>query len=570
MKRTTLTLMLVAAGGAAANLSLPARADAPADLKVALDELNKVPEKRDAALVDAKLGAALLAPGQLSAAQYYQARILQEQRRVAAQTDKTAPQQRQMLNQAAADIVTEITKQYVSAEPAAAGRFAAYKVQLALAGGITDSARARSLEADIVKAMLADLEQRSLAAAGATDEDREGALQIALGAVAAINDPAIRRQFLLAVYDRYTTLRTPGARMAIIQRAAVHAAGGEIPAAVRDFQQIVDDAAAPQDLKSKVRHDRMQMLSGCSLWKEAKADAVMLSKQAISEASGPLFPPLLAAEAKRHALRVLLASGEMDAGAYIAAIDQLCVEALRAGNLLADEKSALITDLLVERATELAGRYQWEPALGWAKAAYDIAPASKVPATVTLLQQILANRSRKPVAKDGFNLSRDAKDIAAAGAFYARQSGLKRPADVADTVPLKPEQLIKLAPDLSNQTQFPRQLVGVAAPLDAAVKAVLQKVAAEHADPSSRALAWGLIGEPAKALEVMCAAINALELESPRLTPLTNFMARFVRAKLESVALANAFLESQVDGPAGKDGKFGTADDKPNPLTAKE
>jgi hypothetical protein len=49
-----------------------------------------------------------------------------------------------------------------------------------------------------------------------------------------------------------------------------------------------------------------------------------------------------------------------------------------------------------------------------------------------------------------------------------------------------------------------------------------------------------------------------------------NFTARFVRAKFESVALANAFLESQIDGPAGKDGKPGTADDKPNPLTARK
>ena len=43
-------------------------------------------------------------------------------------------------------------------------------------------------------------------------------------------------------------------------------------------------------------------------------------------------------------------------------------------------------------------------------------------------------------------------------------------------------------------------------------------------------------------------------------------MARFVRGKFESVALANAFLRSQVDGVTGKDGEPGTEDDKPNPL----
>ena len=57
-------------------------------------------------------------------------------------------------------------------------------------------------------------------------------------------------------------------------------------------------------------------------------------------------------------------------------------------------------------------------------------------------------------------------------------------------------------------------------------------------------------------------------MESGDTSGLVNFMARFVRGKFESVALANAFLESQVDGPAGKDGQLGTEDDKPNPLTA--
>ena len=52
----------------------------------------------------------------------------------------------------------------------------------------------------------------------------------------------------------------------------------------------------------------------------------------------------------------------------------------------------------------------------------------------------------------------------------------------------------------------------------------------------------------------MSSAVTALGLESAKVSDHVNFTARFVRAKFESVALANAFLQSQVYGPAGKDG----------------
>ena len=65
----------------------------------------------------------------------------------------------------------------------------------------------------------------------------------------------------------------------------------------------------------------------------------------------------------------------------------------------------------------------------------------------------------------------------------------------------------------------------------------------------------------------MTEAATKLDLESKQLSDYANFTARFVRSKFESVALANAFLQSQVHGPAGADGQTGTADDTPNPLT---
>ena len=231
MKRTTLTLMLLAAGGAAANLPMPAWAEAPADLRVALDELKKAPDKQDGALVDTKLGAAISASAELSADQYRQARLLQEQRRVAALADKTAPQKRQLLNQAAINITSEVAKQYLADEPDPAKRFDAHKAQLALAGGITDSAQAKAMEGDVVKAMLADLDQRYLGAAGATDQTKEAAIAVALKATGTIKDATARRQFTLAVYDRYGALGTPGAKAAIIGRAGVSTGGPQVAGA---------------------------------------------------------------------------------------------------------------------------------------------------------------------------------------------------------------------------------------------------------------------------------------------------------------------------------------------------
>ncbi len=565
MNRTTLTLMLLAATVAAAGFAGPLRADAPADLKAALDELKKEPASQNASLIDAKLVSAVAAPDALGPAQYQQARLLQEQRRVAALADKTEPQKRLTLSQSAIDIIAEIGKLFLGDDtPTATRRFDAYRAQLTLAAMITDSVRAKTIEADVVKTMLADLDGRYLTVASATVETKEAAIQAAVKNRDAIRDPAKRREFTLGVYDRYVPLGTVGAKVAIIERAKVRAAGGETDAAMKDFQLVLDDAQAGGDLKNLARTERMRFLAGQAMWKDAKADADIVSKLAVKDASGTVFTPAMAAEAKRQAIRVLLANSALDQAGYAAAMDQLCLEALGVENLTADEKSSVIADAFLERSADLAGRYQWDAALGWAKAAYETAPNAKVPGAVTLIQQVLANRTRKPLAKDSFNLPKDPKDIEAAAAFYARQTGTKKV--IAASQPA--ETVVTLATNLSNQDQFPRQLTGVVAPYSDTFKAAVTKVAAEHADAMTRALANGLLGDPDKPIEVMSGAINALGLESPKVTPLTNFMARFVRAKFESVALANAFLESQVYGPAGKDGKLGTPDDKPNPLTA--
>ena len=127
---------------------------------------------------------------------------------------------------------------------------------------------------------------------------------------------------------------------------------------------------------------------------------------------------------------------------------------------------------------------------------------------------------------------------------------------------------ITLIADLSNTNEFPLQLTGVKTPLTGDMKVAVEKVATDHSDAMTRALAHCMLGDADQSIATMAAAIDALGLSGRNLSTYVNFTARFVRAKFESIALANAFTKSQVYGPAGMDGKLGTADDTPNPLTA--
>lgn len=552
-------LLFLAMALAMVGLAGMARADGRADFDAATAELQKQPDQQNAALIDAKLASAVSAPDKIECGFYQQARLLQEQRRVAAMADKTPPQRRQVLNQSCQDIIAEIGKFYLADDnQSEALRRNAYQCQIVLAWSISDSFKARAIEADIAKVMLADLDGRYISPANVPPDAKRAAIQAALQVGANLHDAAKRREFTLNVYDRLVRMDTAAARIARIDRALLRASGGENEAAQQDFQTVLDDPASGEDLRYLARRERMRFFIGQSKWTDAKTDAEAISKLPIKLAVSEIFDPFMAAQAKYQALRVLMANGALDQAGLTAAADELCLEMLSADNLSAEGKSLVIAELFMDRATDQAGRYKWDAALGWAKAAYDTAPNPRVYNAVNLIQQILANRSRKPFGADEFSLTKIPKDLDAAASFYARQSGTKKNGDA----------VVTLLPDLSNQDQFPRQLTGLAAPMSDALKAGMQKAAVDNPDPMTRALAWGLLGNPDKAIEVMSGAINDLGLESPRTPLLVNYMARFVRAKFESVALGNAFLLNQVEGPAGKDGKPGTADDRPNPLDA--
>lgn len=99
------------------------------------------------------------APGELSAGQYQQARTIQEQRRVDAMEDKTAPQKRLLLNQAREEIIVEIGGFYLPNEVVEPDRrIAAYTAQFLTSYRITNSIQANKSQAKLAQIMLADLD----------------------------------------------------------------------------------------------------------------------------------------------------------------------------------------------------------------------------------------------------------------------------------------------------------------------------------------------------------------------------------------------------------------------------
>jgi hypothetical protein len=560
-----MTCMLLAAVVAAAMPTIAARADGIADLQAAMQELNKSEDQQDAALIDAKLASAVAAPGDLQVYQYRQARMLQEQRRVAAIVDTTAPERRDALNDGYATIAREIGDLYlpdVTVDPSE--RFEAYRQQLIMARQISLSTQADALAEDVATAMQLDLDARYLADEQYSDAQKSDAIAQARRAALAIPDTSMCRDFEMGLLTRMIALDTPEGKQALIDRAKLHADAGDLTAAIEDFNGLLQNVDATEDIKNLARFERMRILVAQNLWSDALADAEALAALDLDDASAnSAVAPLVAADAKRQAIRVKFANGQLTDEQLTAAIDSLWLEMLTATNCSAQEKSDFLTETALERARQLGARQQWQQALAWAKAAYMIAPYRHVGGSVTLIQQLLANRSRMSFAVNA-TVAKNRADLAAAEAFYARQSGLKEVPNADGTATTK----VTLAADLSNDADFPRQIEAVATPLAGELRTSVEQVAANHSDLQTRALAWGLLCDADNAITLMSDAIDALELESGQTSDMVNFVARFVRGKFESVALANAFLASQVDGPAGEDGQLGTEDDKPNPLTA--
>jgi len=568
MNHSTRKLLLLVAIVAMAACPCVLRADAVADLGIALNELNKKPAEQDAKLIDTKLASAAASPGNLNVGQYVQARTIQAQRRVAALADKTAPEKRLLLNDDYEALVAEIGRLYLPNVAMSPGdRFGAYRQQLEVVGRITVSVQARGLAKGIVKAILSDIDTRYLADTDAKPEQKENVIDQVRGLIGSIRDGALRSEFEMGLWARMIALETPRGKRARFDRARRYIGTGNLEAAGKDFEAIVGDIEAPEDLKRLARFERMNALTGRRLWSEALPDADVLGAVSLKDVpAGGLFGSNVALDAKRRALRVQFVNGELDSDQFRQATDALWLEVLVAKGFPAERKSEFITEIAKDRARSLGTRHQWAQALGWAKLGYNVAPNRYVPELVTLIQQILANKSRKPFTAEGMTVAKNPADLAAAEAFYFRQSGRKQiPGEngaKATTVVLKP--------DLSNTTAFPRELDDVALPLTDEFKTSIQQVATGHDDPLTRALACGLLGNADKAIVAMGQAVDTQEMESPNIGWYVNFMARFVRARFESVALANAFLESQVHGSDGKDGQPGTADDKPNPLAVKE
>ena len=500
MNRTTMTWMLLAAVVAAAGPVSAVRADGPADLRAALEELKKPSAQQDAALIDAKLASAVAASGDLQVYQYRQARMLQEQRRVAALDDKTAPEKRQALNDAYVAISGQIGGLYLPDVPMdPRERFDAYRQQLDLARQISLSTQSEALAKSVTAAMLADLDARYLADEQRSAAGKLDAIEQARRTAGTIRDRSMRDQFEMGLYTRMIALGTPEGKRARIDRAKLHAAGNDLTAAKADFDALIQDAEATDDVKRLARFERMKILVGQKLWTDALADAEALAALSLSDASADsAFGPAAAAEAKRQAIRMKFANGQLTADQLTQAVDALWQEMLGSTSFSAEDKSEFLAEVALDRAREMGARQQWQPALSWAKAAYMIAPNRRVNESVTLIQQLIANRSRTSFVA-GATVAKNPADLAAAEAFYQRQSGVKDVTSADDTT----TTTVTLKADLSNNAEFPRQLDAIATPLTGDIKTAVEQVAAGHADLQTRALAHGLLCNADSAITAM-------------------------------------------------------------------
>lgn len=523
------------------------------------NELQKPVEQQNAALIDQKLANVVANPDKITSDTYRGARWYVAQRRINAMPAADAPEKRRLLNEEYVRIISDITRLYLGADRTGyADRLYAYGVQVGAASWITESSAQAAAEAQIADSLMKEVNTRYLPSKELTAQQKEWILRAAIGSAGALRDRTLGVKLSLELYAQVLALGTPTSKEAYVGQALVKLGAGQTDEALADLAKLIADPAAADDVKNLARSRRMEILANAQRWTDAEADAAALAAAPFEQAKGPFFTPNTAAQAKILALKVNAATGKLDRETCADKSAAFLVETLAAKNLSAEEKSTYLTVVLLDMSRDAAGAYQWLPALALARGAFNVAPNYHVSAAVTLVQQILAHRSQNPVCWKSFSVVPAAEDLARAQAFYARQSGEMK----------KDDKVVVLAPDLSNLDQFPAQLDITSVPFKEEVTAAVAKIAAEHPDPMTRALAYALLFESDKALDVMMGAVNSLPLDSPRLSEVVNFTARFVRAKFESVALANAFLRSQVRGPAGEDGKKGTADDTPNPLEA--
>jgi len=531
-------------------------AQAPPDYTWVFDELQKPVDVQNQGLIDQKLAAVIASPEKLAAAQYQNARVTQVARTINATAKADAPEKRRMLNEEYLKIVSEIGRLYLGPDRTASqDRLSAYSTQLSTTRLITDSPTLDTAQAQIADAILKDVAARYLADKDLSAAEKESILRQVLTMVGYLHDKKLSFNVSLGVYSQILALGTPSSKEAYMGQVALKVSMGQTEDALTDLAKILADSTAGSDLQSVARSKRMEILANAQRWNDANPDAVILADVPIDQTNAVLFKSSVVAEAKRLALKVRIATAGLTRDAWIDKSYELLVELLSSKSLSAEEKSRTLTDMLLDLSKDAAGSYQWQQALGFARSAYNVAPNTSVPATVTLVQQLLAHGSKAPVSGKNFSVTLAPEDIAKAQAFYARQVGQLKTSD----------KVVILAPDLSNQDQFPIQLSAVGLPFKSNVKDAIAKLAAEHPDPLTRALAQAMLFDGDKAVETMAAAVNGLALDSSRLSDYVNFTARFVRAKFESVALANAFLRSQAGGATGPGGQKVST---PNPLMA--
>ncbi len=534
-----------------------ARAQGSSDYTVLIQEYAKPAAQRDWNVVDQKIAAILANRGDLDGSKFTDVKKRQLEREIQKLGSKMTADDAKRITQEALALIGEIRTECLHAGVTDSFiRNQAYIRQLMVLRLIRNPDLTQQTQTEIIDGLCRDIEEQYIKSTSLSNSERVDRL---LGAAGALWPLQQAKDIAAAdrVYEMVLKLGTPESRRAYLHRAEAKIRRRLLAEAVKDYDAALADAKSPVDLKRTAHLRRMQMLMNLQRWEEAKADGDALSQLSMADAEGS-FGPELVAEGKLDAARVRMALGELTWEAYETQGETILVDVLKTDTLSVEKKSAVTTAVLLMLSKEATTACRWEQALGLARTAYGIAPNSRVPETVTLIQQLLANRSRGTLKGDSFSLAPNTEDVASAEAFFARQSGQKKRGD----------QTIVLKPDLSNDGEFPRQLDHVVVPFQEATKSALEEIAVGHPDYPTRALAQGVLLKSDAAIESMVQAVRALGLDSGQLSAYANLTARFVRGKLESVALANAFLNSQVHGPAGADGKLGTDEDIANPLAA--
>jgi len=471
-------------------VAAPASAGPQDDYNWVRTELHKKPAERNKGEIDRRLAAIVEAGDEADPDTYAGARAIQAQRRIAGKSDLDAPEARRLANDARAAIVAELGKLYLNDKNIRAdARLAAYGAQLLQAYRMTSSRRQQDTFAKVLEALVADVDARYLADEGLGGGEKESVLRSALKKVSSFARAPATREPRLKLYDRLIALGTAGSKSAYLERAALKNELGRVDAAAADLAALAADPQASAELKFLAHVRRMDLLADRNMWAKAAPDAAAVNAARPEAVRGSRVSPADVAAARRRALKVVLTAGELDAERYAGAATALMLETLTVGNIDAEAKSAVIADLLMDLAAEPARARRWDAALGLARSAYTVAPNTRVPATVSLIQKLLANRSRRPLTAGRFDVSHRKDDLASSRAFYARQRGSKevvQPKPAPTTAPAKKKRpaagtkvTVVLAPDLSNDARFPRQLEAVGVPFDEALGKALRKTAAD-------------------------------------------------------------------------------------------